>query len=274
MTDVRAVAIRFADLWAVDHHQMVDEIYAPNIEMQSMADPNRLVRGLAELHDLEDELARRVPEHRHELVRVIAAGSSAFLETTVVGAATAEYAQAAVWWEIDEHGQVCAEIGWFDWNHRTTDTRRSHGTVPADDRRSRGPAQWYRELAERLVAHWSLDPGTAVQKWCTAGCTADLIGQASIAGRSEISKAAALVSDTLPTHQIDIVQVLAEGGVIAVLCHLRCDGRITRGTIVLTLDAVNQITGARLYIDWAKAIPETLWEQAPVPADSARKEKS
>ena len=37
MNDLHGLAIRFADLWAVNHHQMVDEIYAPTIHMESMA---------------------------------------------------------------------------------------------------------------------------------------------------------------------------------------------------------------------------------------------
>ena len=45
MTDVHTLAIRFADLWAVDHHQMVDEIYAPTIHMESMAGLERRAGG-------------------------------------------------------------------------------------------------------------------------------------------------------------------------------------------------------------------------------------
>jgi hypothetical protein len=56
--DVRAVAIRFADLWAVDPHQMVEEIYADDIEMENMANPAKVILGSAQLH------ARRGPARR------------------------------------------------------------------------------------------------------------------------------------------------------------------------------------------------------------------
>src|SRR3954463_150990 len=84
----------------------------------------------AELHALEDRLAAMIPEHRHELVRVIAAGRHACLETTVVSPTTGEYAPACVWWWMDRRGQVAEEVGFFDWTRRTMDSRRSHGFVP------------------------------------------------------------------------------------------------------------------------------------------------
>ena len=103
MTD--ALAIRFADLWAVDHHQMVDEIYAPTIHMESMAGHELApVEGADQLHALEDRLAAMIPQHRHELVRVIAGERVSCLETIVVGPTTREYAPACVWWWVDGAG--------------------------------------------------------------------------------------------------------------------------------------------------------------------------
>lgn len=256
MTDVRAVAIRFADLWAVDHHQMVDEIYAPGIRMEGMVLPGRGINGLDELHALEDELAERVPQHRHELVRVLVAGSSAFLETTVVSQATREYAQAAVWWDLDETDRVVNEIGWFDWNHRDSDSRRSHGTVPPDDRRTRGPAAWYAALVQGLAEHWLADPKGTIERWCTTDCTADLIGRVAITGSAALTTASSDMVAALPQLQIEVLRVLAEGGVIAALVQLRSGQRSTRGTIVLTLDGDDQIVGIRLYVDWSKAIED------------------
>jgi hypothetical protein len=78
VNDILALAIRFADLWAVDHHQMVDEIYAPGIHMESMARLSKPpVEGAAQLHALEDALAAMIPQHRHELVRVTGDGQLA-----------------------------------------------------------------------------------------------------------------------------------------------------------------------------------------------------
>ena len=77
MTDLHKLAIRFADLWAVDHHQMVDEIYAPDIHMESMARlDNAPVEGSEQLHALEDRLASLIPAHRHEAFARFVAFSS------------------------------------------------------------------------------------------------------------------------------------------------------------------------------------------------------
>ena len=147
------LAIRFADLWAVDPHQMADEIYAPSIHMESMAGPT-MIDGIGMLHELEDRLAALIPGHRHELVRVLVDPPAAFLETTVVGPTTGEYAQAALWWLVGDPAgpgalsQVVDEIGWFQWTHRKADPVASRGTVPPGDRRWRGGAHWY----ERLVS--------------------------------------------------------------------------------------------------------------------------
>ena len=253
MGDVRAVAIRFADLWAVDEHRMVDEIYAPAIRMEGMAAPGRRVDGLDELHALEAELAKRVPEHRHELVRVLVAGRAAFLETTVVSQATREYAQAAVWWDLDDTDRVVAEIGYFDWALRTTDSRRSRGTVPPDDQRSRGPGEWYAAFVERLVAELRADPGATLERWCAADCAADVIGRGAFAGVAAVRAAAVGAVASLPGATVEVLRVLAEGGVVAVLVRLRSGYRSTRGTVVLTLDGDDRVVGARLYLDWSKA---------------------
>ena len=129
-TDVRALAIRFADLWAVDPHQMADEIYSPRVTMENMANPARCITSGAELHVVEDRLAALIPEHRHELIRVVVAGRTACLETTVVAPLSHEYAPVCLWWWIDDAGQVAAEIGWFEWDRRVSDSYLSHGTVP------------------------------------------------------------------------------------------------------------------------------------------------
>ncbi len=62
MSDIHVLAIRFADLWAVDPHQMVREIYAPDIQMESMARLTRdPIEGSAQLHALESDFWRRSP---------------------------------------------------------------------------------------------------------------------------------------------------------------------------------------------------------------------
>lgn len=254
--DVRAHAIRFADLWAVDPHQMVDEIYTPSITMHSMAKPGPSINGAAELHALEDRLATLIPEHRHELVRVLVAGTHAFLETTVVAPVTREYAQAAVWWTLDSTGKVSDEIGWFDWDHRTTDSRNSRGTVPPDDRRPRGH-DTYELIARQAARRWTQDPNGLADA-CADGCVVDLIGRRSWHGPHAVEQASAAASLTAPNPSVDVLRVLGEGAVLAALIQVTSHGRTTRGTVVLTLGPDDRVTSVRAYIDWTRAINTAL----------------
>ena len=57
--------------------------------MENMANPARCITSGAELHVIEDRLAALIPEHRHELIRVVVDGRTACLETTVVAPAVA-----------------------------------------------------------------------------------------------------------------------------------------------------------------------------------------
>jgi hypothetical protein len=249
MTDIRALAIRFADLWAVDHHQMVDEIYAPDIQMEAMAAPGRRISGAAELHALEDVLAERIPSHRHELVRVLVCGTSAFLETTVLGMQTGEFAPAALWWDLDVSGQVAAEIGWFAWEMRSTDSRLSHGHVPPAHPTPRRD-EWYRTRIEQAVETWRDDPEGTVTAHCAPGCITDMVGQWSLADRD------ALVSLVrgLPAHQVRVLRVLCEKAVVAVLVELVSGGRRTRSTVVVSIDDDDSVASCRIYLDWGRAV--------------------
>jgi limonene-1,2-epoxide hydrolase len=260
VTDIRALAIRFADLWAVDHHQMVDETYADTIHMESMAKPMSAIEGADALHRLEDALAAKIPEHRHELVRVLVDAPRAFLETTVYGPTTGEYAQAAVWWRVDGNGpdglgRVVDEVGWFDWDHRTTDSRRSRGTIPPDDRRVRGTAHWYQAFIDRLVAAWQADPVAAVEVWLAPTVTLTRVGVSELSGRDAVKALIAKVAVN-PSHwHIAISKVIGEGAVVAALFTLNDGSRQTRGTFVLTLGRDDAITSVRLYFDWGRALP-------------------
>ena len=60
----------------------------------------------AAMADVEDRLAAMIPEHRHELVRVIVDRDMACLETTIVSPTTHEYAPACVWWWLDDSGKL------------------------------------------------------------------------------------------------------------------------------------------------------------------------
>lgn len=245
MSHITKLAIRFADLWAVDHHQMVDEIYDPAIHMESMARLNDpAIQGRAQLHALEDRLAVRIPEHRHELVRVTADDRHACLETTVVGPTTGEYAPACVWWWPGDAGQIAWEVGWFDWELRSTDAHRSHGFVPRNDGRNRGDGGWYRAAAVRLLDAVA-DPGAPVG--FASGCVIEHVGE----GRADTFDALRLA----PATQLEVTDVVGDGSVFAALLTAGTDDLISRGTVVFSLDAADLVCSVRVYWHWSTAVP-------------------
>jgi hypothetical protein len=256
--DIRSLAIRFADLWAVDHHQMVDEIYAPTIHMESMAGLGRSpIEGSAQLHALEDRLAAMIPQHRHELVRIVAEQRHACLETTVMGPSTGEYAPACVWWWRDDGGQVGDEVGFFDWEARTTDSGRSHGFVPPNDHRPRGPSEWYRGFIDALASAWTNAPTTMIEHWFAPDCVVERVGGRRYDGVGAVQAAQDELTRALPIGErwVEVQQVAADGAVVAVLFACGKDRLASRGTVVLTLDPLDRISSLRAYWDWSTAVP-------------------
>ena len=256
--DVRATAIRFADLWAIDPHQMVDEIYADDIEMENMANPTRVIRGGVQLHAVEDELTSRIPEHRHELVRVIVDGDVACLETMVVAPLTHEYAPACVWWWLDDAGKVAAEVGWFDWAERSSDSTRAHGTVPpwppsTAERRS----TWYSAMAERYASGWSTDPAGSALEQFSVSCTFGRVGR-DIATGIEALRAARLReldAGPGPARSMEVHRAIGERGVLAMLVTMSNANAVTRGTVVLTFGDDDLVVSERTYADWRRSLP-------------------
>ena len=256
--DVRAVAIRFADLWAVDPHQMVDEIYSHDIEMENMANPSRLVLGARQLHDVEDRLAAMIPEHRHELIRVLVGDGVACLETTIVAPTSHEYAPACLWWWLDDDGKVAAESGWFDWDDRSTASMRSHGTVApslaATQRAtSRGTPAWPTSYAQR----WSSDPAGVALEMFAPECTFGNVGRPESVGHDALRRARRRSLDELPlpNREMKLQRVLGEGSALAMLITIGNTSHVARGTVVLTFDESDLIVSERTYCDWSRAVP-------------------
>ena len=247
MTDVHSLAIRFADLWAVDHHQMVDEIYAPTIHMESMAALERPpVEGAEELHALEDRLAAMIPQHRHELIRVIPGDRVSCLETMVVGPTTAEYAPACVWWWVDAQGEVAYEVGWFDWEVRSTDSHVSHGLVPPNDHRRRGDDGWYRMFAEGLAEGLIADPRMALTRLLASGLRRrGRRGRAGFGHRGRGERSA-------PASRCTRSRATAPSSRSCSL--LVTTSESPRGTFVLTLDGEDRATSLRAYWRWTLAV--------------------
>jgi len=261
--DVRSVAIRFADLWAIDPHQMVEEIYAVDIEMENMANPNRVVLGHAQLHAVEDRLSALIPDHRHELVRVIVGGEVACLETTVVSPTTGEYAPVCLWWWLDETGKVAAEAGWFDWEQRTTDCKQSHGTVPPTTRSTTVPPvgssaqSRSTALARDYAARWAADPTGLAVSMFAADCTFGRVGQEEHRGTDALrdSREHELRDLPLAERWMNVHRVVGEENVVAMLVTLGNVKYETRGTVLLTLGDDGLVISERSYLDWAKAVP-------------------
>ena len=256
--DVRAVAIRFADLWAVDPHQMVDEIYADDIEMENMASPARVVLGSEQLHAVEDRLAAMIPEHRHELIRVIVDGGMACLETTIVSPTTHEYAPACLWWWLDERGKVAAEIGWFNWDDRSTDAIRSHGTVPASRPACAAPRDpaWHVTMAEAYVHGWSNDPVGSALEMFAIDCTFGHVGSAESKGLDVLRQSRQRALDRLSAPQhMQLHRVISDGSAVAMLITISDATHVTRGSVVVTFDSSDLIVSERSYYDRSKALP-------------------
>ena len=230
MSTIYPRAIRFADLWAVDHHQMVDEVYAPDIHMESMCKLDHTpVECGADLHDLEKRLAELVPQHRHELVRVLAGKHHACLETTVMSAATGEYAPACVWWWMADNGQVGEEVGFFDWARRSIDPHRSHGHVPPF---SDAPCPNPETLVDAL-GRGGLDAHLA------PGCVVEAVG---------------IGPCDLALGPVEVQEVVVDGPAVAVLFVVRDAGSLWRGTVVLTTGADGRVISVRCYGDPSTAL--------------------
>ena len=256
IVDVRALAIRFADLWAVDPHQMADEIYSPRVTMENMANPARCITSGAELHVIEDRLAALIPEHRHELIRVVVAGRTACLETTVVAPLSHEYAPACLWWWIDDAGQVAAEVGWFDWDRRVDDSYLSHGTVPRSHAGGAGQVADPRRRAEQYARVWSTDPLERGLAMFSPQCTTGHVSGVERRGLDQLSadRTREMKELPLPGRRMEVQCVIGEGPCLAMLVLVGHDVRATRGTIVLTFDSDGKIISERRYLDWKKAL--------------------
>lgn len=251
---MRSTAIRFADLWAVDPHQMVDEIYSPDSEMENMASPARLVLGAEQLHDVEDRLSVMIPEHRHELVRVIVAGDVACLETTIVAPLSHEYAPACVWWWLDGDGKVSAETGWFDWADRSQEPARSHGTVPETRRMTVEPAA-YRAIADEYAHGWTNDPAGSALQMFASGCTFGRVGVDEASGIDALRTSRGEIAAAVPRRSMVVDSVVGEDSCLALLVTVGTSTDVTRGTVVLTLGDGDLVISERTYLDWNRAVP-------------------
>ena len=255
--DTRTIAIRFADLWALDPHRMVDEIYAGDIEMENMCNTSLTINGSAQLHEIEDMLIERIPEHRHELVRVVADGAEACLETMVVAPVTHEFTPVCLWWWLDDDGKVAAESGWFDWNARRTDSTAAHGTMPPLRSGTTRSADWYAHAAQQYADAWTRDPTGAALDRFAPGCVAGVVGRDETHGHDALRRARRAEFEAGPGEgrEMRVDRVVGEGDVLAMMVTICDPVASTRGFVVLAFDGDELIESERRYYDWSKAQP-------------------
>ena len=98
------------------------------------------------------------------------------------------------------------------------------------------------DLVGAVTEH--LRPGTIVTR----------VGFDERTGAATAAALAEHVTTAVPAPSVEVTDVLAEGAVMAVLCTITYDGRRTRGTMVVTFDAQDEIAGVRAYVDWGRAV--------------------
>jgi len=156
----------------------------------------------------------------------------------------------------DGVGRVVHEVGWFDWEHRLTDSRRSRGTIPRDDGVDRGRV-WYEALGRRLVGAWNADPLAAVHEHLPLDATVTWVGFDETNGEIAATRVAAHLGPAHDHPEITVIDIIGEGAVVALLCTMARGSRRTRFTAALTLDESDRIASVRLYFDWARAADVT-----------------
>jgi ketosteroid isomerase-like protein len=81
------VARLWVDTYNDDVERMVDECYAPDCQVQSMAS-GEILNGREELRELERAVSKLMPTRRMSLVRAIPAGDTVVMEVTAEGTPT------------------------------------------------------------------------------------------------------------------------------------------------------------------------------------------
>jgi hypothetical protein len=208
---------------------MVEEVYSPAIHMESMCRLDHApVESGADLHALEDRLYALIPRHRHELVRVIAGRTHACLETTVVSPTTGEFAPACVWWWMGSNGQVDEEVGFFDWERRSTDAALIHGFVPPYDTLPCHASPFVHALRGGRLA--------------------------AVTGPSCVIEDVGKGSAELAFGMVEVQEIVVDGPIVAVLVVGRVPGAVWRGTVVMTMGSDGGLLSVRCYGDPSTAV--------------------
>ena len=90
-----AVAERWVETYNDDVERMVDECYAPDCEVQSMA-TGEVLRGREELRALERAVSALMPGRRMTVRRAIPAGDTVVMEVSAAGIETGGASDACV----------------------------------------------------------------------------------------------------------------------------------------------------------------------------------
>ncbi len=260
---------RWALLWEKHPARMVEEVYSLDAMVQhaGRGEKGRIL-GRQALHEAERELEAMIPDHRNEIIRVLAGdGETAVIESLIVGTGAGDdglqSCPACVWWRLDEQGQVAEETAYYEWSKRRPHTDKVRGTIVAGDGRDRS-SSWYSNMSQRLASLWSVDPAGMVNQLYAEDAVVERLGEgpeAVVRGRDSLLLAELDLLELLPRPQrrMEVVEFTSDRNVMAVRFTIggswRGSGpaRVGPGSLVLTFDAADRIISDRIYWHWSQA---------------------
>lgn len=268
-TTVLELVDRWALLWRENPARMVDQVYSPDVVVQHAGRGQRgRVVGRQALHEAERELEEMIPDHRNEIIRVIAgSGQTAVIESLIIGTGRGDdglqSCPACVWWRLDDRGRVAEEIAFYEWGKRRPHTDQARGTIVGGDARDR-PADWYTAMSERLALLWSTDPAAMVNQLYSEDTVVERLGEgpeAVLRGRESLLLAELDLLELLPTpqRQMKVVEIKSDRDLLAVRFTIggswggRGPARVGPGSVVLTFDQADEIVSDRIYWHWSRA---------------------
>ncbi len=266
--DIHAFAERWSRLWGESYARMVEECYAPNVELVHAGwGEDGVIRGRDGLLATEERLKRLIPDHENPLVRVVDGDDKVVIESLITGTSPGDASRmacpAVVWWRLDENGLVAHETAYWEWSKRRPDDSTVQGTLRRGDGRRRDH-RWYRQFADQLAHLWTTDPLAMVEQLYAADCVLERLGdgpEGIVTGREALAVAERRLLELLPMPQrrMQIREVSAADDVLAIAFTIEGSWRGTGprragpGTLLLTLDDQDRITSDRTYWHWSRA---------------------
>lgn len=242
----------------------VDGLYAPGARLWHCLTP-------ADVVPAEDGLlARRTFASlasglRVEVVRAIRGDSALVLEGVVSAEEGAQGRVAAPFcaW-LQAEGSITSEYLYWDWSRRLPWSADVRGTLRSGTPTGRDGA-WARGLAERLGRLWTNDVHTMIEEMYAPDSVIERLGdgpEAVVQGSRELHEVEENLMTLMPPphRKLEIVDVSSRDDVVALRVRFVAawrgirEPRASHGTIILTLQANDQVTSDRTYwyLHWAE----------------------